>query len=1791
MMEDLIRVNSRARRSLSIALAVAMFTSVYALDPVPVYADAADELAGGTEADMADRVSELKSQVAGLIQDGTSKEKYVLYPAPHEIQYSDTMVNLTDEVAVYFEEGIDDYTRECLTDDLSDHGFSAVITSSTEHGGTTILLGIYGSGGAVDQMASGKADSVLFSKSDAYLLYTTSNKIVILGKDADSAYYGVNTLRQMFEQKNTKLGYHIFGVTIKDYSDIKFRGFIEGYYGNPWTVEDRIELMKFGGRFKMNRYIFAPKDDIYHNKKWRELYPDEELSNISRMAQAGNESKCQFTWSIHPFMNAAFDFSTEETYQRDFGVITDKFSQLLEADVRSFGILADDAASASAGHMRRLTNELRAWLVEQKAVYPDIVTNLVFCPADYYGNGGSDFLRTMNAGLSDEIYIMQTGGRIWGEVTPSFGRNFKRNIASDGTEGRYPFMWINWPCTDNSKQHLIMGGYKTFLHPGIDPSTYEGIVLNPMQQSEPSKVAIFGNAQYAWNVWETEEQADRAWNDSFKYVDHLTYEDNAASASLRELSKHMINQNMDGRVTVLQESAELAPKLNLYKEALKTGASLAEAGGELEAEFMKLQAAAKVYREQAGNTRARDQIVNWLNCWDDTTQAVLNLLKGETAYEAGEYDKVWEYYSAAQKAFEQSKSYKFWYVDHYENAEVGVQHIVPFINTAMSDLAVKVSLILDPTKVIGRFITNRTDNPSGDTANVTDGNLATETVFRTPNSIAKGTYVGLMYNRPIELDTVTFEVGCNSNLGDTFSGGKMQYTVDGTEWIDIEGTEYEDERSTVTSEGLGLTAKGIRLIATMDKSNTWMGVREIAVNPVQQEEDEGEAYAGTLIRSGTWSVYSGSESNLTDGNDNSFVWYKTSPGDTTRVGDYIGFDLGEVYPLGKVRFVIGAGDGDKWSAYHLEYSSDGSSWTTYGNYTGSAAGSDVIEENLRGKTARYVRMVNDKTIQKWVKFSGITVRVPVATTDYTYTNADAYKKIGNELDEEHDTVALSQTSDITLKPGVYLGIKLKTIKKISGVTLQADGAEDLTLQVSANGQEWRNIDFTDESDIPKSKYFRLINRTDEDITFDLITLRVMMDVRKGIRFVETSMGIHPYYGDNDSRKTGTLGAMFDSDFSTITQFCDYPRENGYIIYDLGVDREIKSIRAYTLDGEKNYLRDGIIQVSNDRETWVDVAEIGNRVSNTEFGDDQAGDGWTHDPKNPGNYYFEGALEKPLTSRYLRIYFTADYNHRFITFNEIIINEGEYVPDSVDDRFDATVLEEKGYGPENMLDGDLSSCYRPSKSGSIIYYLEDPSVEQITVVQGGSLGAVLSARVSNILKPRSLLREEDTTWIELGVLDRSLVTFYNRDYQFLYDLKLTWDDDTIPSIYQLLVLGDVSLRPDDSEILQTMEDAGRQFAGMKEEDYTVASYQAFVKAMENLLKVYQDVRSGNVEYKRAIDVYTKAYESLEKVFYYTTNIKITKRPVKTNYAVGEAFNPEGMKVTEYMTASPSNASRENILSDDAYEYEYDFSKSGKQRVTVSYLAYNAIGEEVEFNAWMEVDVTAEEYYTKGLNVIKIPVKTEYEVGETFDPEGMTLVHVQKASPGNADRYDPVSPDECEFKYNFSTPGNKKVTVIFIGEDLKGNDKIVKAYVPVKVKPDHTGSSEDSRPVNTYPSDMTPGTWAGSDEGWRFLLQDGTYAASRWVYTYWNGKAYWYYFNDLSILASGWYTDADGKTYYLHDADDGVRGYMYTGWNHINGRWYYFNPLPFGTLGAMYVNQVTPDGYLVGEDGSWTPVRSD
>ena len=93
--------------------------------------------------------------------------------------------------------------------------------------------------------------------------------------------------------------------------------------------------------------------------------------------------------------------------------------------------------------------------------YPGLKDTIIFCPVNYMGYGEAWY-----SDLSDNIQVVNTGGRVWGKIDNNFASTFQRN------SGVAPFMWINWPCSDNDKDALHMGGHNNFL--GFRPQAGPG---------------------------------------------------------------------------------------------------------------------------------------------------------------------------------------------------------------------------------------------------------------------------------------------------------------------------------------------------------------------------------------------------------------------------------------------------------------------------------------------------------------------------------------------------------------------------------------------------------------------------------------------------------------------------------------------------------------------------------------------------------------------------------------------------------------------------------------------------------------------------------------------------------------------------------------------------------------------------------------------------------------------------------------------------------------------------------------------------------------------------------------------------------------------------------------------------------------------------------------------------------------------------------------------------------------------------------------------------------------------
>ena len=937
--------------------------------------------------------------------------EYQIYPTPHAISYGTSEQTLRSTASVVVEDGIDSYTVDRLEEALALKSVAPtyVETVADTAGTTSVLVGVKDSGGAVDAyvdklVEEGKLsyDESIFQKIDAYLLVSLpaadgADQIIVLGKDTDAAFYGLTTLYQIFQQLN---GAKLSAFTCEDYADVATRGFIEGYYGNPWSNEDRAELMRWGGYYKLNGYFYAPKDDPKHNSNWRELYTEDELETlIEPLANAGNASKCRFIYALHPFMYSPI---TSANYDESMVTLKAKFQQVIDHGVRQIAILADDAANQGNQLYMDMLEEMTNWIHDLQAEknddgslkYPGLKDTIIFCPVNYMGSGEAWY-----AQLSDNISVINTGGEVWGKVDKDFVSTFQTN------SGVSPFMWINWPCSDNDRVALHMGGHDEFLGDDLTPGDILGVIVNPMQQSEPSKQGIFMTADFTWNLWEPETDTQQIWDDSFSYVDHGSPIATAGSDAWRELSSHMIRMYGHNVIRADQETVADGPMLDEFAEAVLAGNATEEQLSDARAFFERVQSAVSTYRA-SGNQRTVNQVVYWLDTWDDVCDAALAYLDAYDAYTTGDTSAMISGYTSGQTSLAASQDHDFFYKDHYEYAAVGRKHVMPAVNALDDFLAEQVAQAVNPDAYTTSYITSRTDSPcSGAIRDALDGDLSTCVAYKDPNIASKGDYFGVTFSHAIDVDRFTVTMtNPADNVSDYVQFTQIQYTKNGTDWINVEGTQTSSEKI-VDYKGLGLKdVLGVRIVATQDNaSRSWIRIYEIEVN---KEGDGGKlpSTGGATEPTGPLSgavtleniaIAPGGNNvgNVVDGNDGTFAWFEQDGGADTIPVDgalVLTFDEAATAPSFTVKFLQGQGTADVISNGTLQYrSSSEGEWIDAAAVTSAedqtftispASGSSEV-------TAQAIRIVNKENTSKWWKVYELSVTPDVESDDdpQTYT--------------------------------------------------------------------------------------------------------------------------------------------------------------------------------------------------------------------------------------------------------------------------------------------------------------------------------------------------------------------------------------------------------------------------------------------------------------------------------------------------------------------------------------------------------------------------------------------------------------------------------------------------------------------------------------------------------------------------------------------------------------------------------------------------------------------------------------
>lgn len=988
-----------------------------------------------------------------------AEKDYEIYPVPHDTDYNGGSFVIRSKVNVVFEDGIDSYTQDKLLAVLSDNGLSASISNAPVTGATNIMVGLKDSAGVVDTYVQNntKGDlSVFEDRITPYILDVNNGNITILGSDTDAAYYGVVSLMHILNQLDGKT---IRNLDISDYADTQTRGFIEGYYGVPWSYEDRISLMHFGGDFKMTSYVFAPKDDPYHKEKWRELYPESELDNLRAMVEAGRESKCRFVWTAHPFMGG---FNSSDV-DGEIDALLNKFEQLYDLGVRQFGVLGDDVGSLSTSVVSQMMNAVSEWGEEKGDVYDP-----VFCPAGYNHSwqGNYSELNYYDTNFPENVQIFWTGEAVCQPVEQITLDHFRTYNNTTGKEKRRaPLFWLNWPVNDVNHSRLEMGKGSR-LHTDVNPEDLNGVVTNPMQEAEASKTALFAVSDYTWNVADFDE--DKSWADSFDYIDKQAPEE------LHTLAKHMSDPSPNGHGMVLEESEELAPLFADFNAKNAAGSLTDEDYENLINEFQIISDAVDGFYAKSLNENLKDEIRPHTLNLQEQAQAAIELLKAKQALESGNSDQVWSHYAAGADLFAKSKTHTKQGLDNVYTVAVGAKRITPFVKALNDELGPAVSGMLDDSVVTTRIISSRSDMPDNALELLTDGSTSSEVILKSPNSTVAGDYIGITWSKLKKLNNVTFYMGQSSNMRDTFSDGKLQVTEDGHNWTDLEGTEFSDTSAEVKAEGLDLEVYGVRIISTKDKTNMWLGIREIAINEGEQPTTN-VVEGSSIYNEENMSVRLGSAAGMTDGDTSTYAHlakgpYEGDDRDTMPADAWVGIDFGEVKKVDAI--TITQDSGDKIAKGVLEYTTDGETWQTLKTLDTVDA---VVSEQFDEIEAKAIRLRNTEATAKWWKVFEIKATYgeepeQPAEESVRYDATGIYSSrfgiysgsVANITDGNDSTnVWFNQN----LQTGDYVGIDLGEPKVIGNVRFVQDSGDcmaEYTLQYSNDNENWTDIDtYTD----------------------------------------------------------------------------------------------------------------------------------------------------------------------------------------------------------------------------------------------------------------------------------------------------------------------------------------------------------------------------------------------------------------------------------------------------------------------------------------------------------------------------------------------------------------------------------------------------------------------------------------------------------------------------------------------------------------------------------------------------------
>ncbi|XP_056156648.1 protein O-GlcNAcase [Lampris incognitus] len=321
-------------------------------------------------------------------------------------------------------------------------------------------------------------------------------------------------------------------------------GVVEGFYGRPWSMDQRKVLFQWMQRWGLNTYLYGPKDDLKHRLLWREVYSPEEEGQLRTLIMEAQSRGLKFVYALSPGQDIVFSSPCDIT------LLKRKLRQVSDLGCQAFAILFDDidhsmcqadseAFSSFAHAQATVVNEIYRFLRE-----PPV---FLFCPTEYCGSlcspsvSKSPYLQTIGEDLLPNITVIWTGSKV---ISRKLSVDCLAEVES--VLQRPPLIWDNLHANDYDSRRLFLGPFK-----GREPQLcnhLRGLLLNPNCEFEANYIPL--HTLGSWYRVRSEEKKD----EECEYCP-----DKALSAALHDWMEELNQPLLPGRQSRQPEQRSSAP--------------------------------------------------------------------------------------------------------------------------------------------------------------------------------------------------------------------------------------------------------------------------------------------------------------------------------------------------------------------------------------------------------------------------------------------------------------------------------------------------------------------------------------------------------------------------------------------------------------------------------------------------------------------------------------------------------------------------------------------------------------------------------------------------------------------------------------------------------------------------------------------------------------------------------------------------------------------------------------------------------------------------------------------------------------------------------------------------------------------------------------------------------------------------------------------------------------------------------------------------------------------------------